>query len=330
MDDLRAWLSQAGPASRLLGWLNFSDGRPDPKWQRQWDDTFAQAAQWDAPRPWEVVRGWLTEELDRLERGGGAAFRDTTQARAALELVFDHVLPAYRQHHADWLGRLPDDELFTPFFVARVAEAVLQQGSPWLETERIVRGALRQLNDFVGHRPIAVLESRPQTDFYPHEKIRPVPIYIRGAGVARGKYAEVVELALKLLRETDPDLLHEAYFDPALLDELAYDPRPIDHSHPVTRRPNYLFGEWDPHHVDAQGRYRRFVVRKRTLDEILSRVPKHDTPEATRAERVFEAAAVFAGTVLMASGTSGSGPTTFDSSVTLSKLVPRICLLYTS
>lgn len=324
MDEWRAWLSQAGPASRLLGWLNFSDGRPDPKWQRQLDDTYAQAIQWDPQQPWNLVRQWLSEELERLERGDSAAFRDTAQARAVLQILFDHTLPAYRQHHADLLGRLHDDELFTAFFVARVAEAILSQGPPWSETARIVHGTLRQINDYVGYRPIAVLESRPQTDFYPREKIRPVPIYLRGAGVAKGPYHDLVELGLKLLRDTDPDLLQEAYFDPEVLDELAYDPRPIDHSHPVTRRPNYLFGEWDPHHVDAQGRYRRFVVRKRILDEILSRVPQRDTVESSRGERLFEAAAVFAGTVLMASGTSGSGPTTFDSSTTLSKIVPRI------
>jgi hypothetical protein len=324
MDEWRAWLSQAGPASRLLGWLNFSDGRPDPKWQRQLDDTYAQAVQWEPDKPWPLVRQWLTDELDRLERGDSAAFRDSTQARAALRLIFDHALPAYRRHHADLLGRRRDDELFTAFFVARVAEAILHQGPPWEQTDRIVRDALQILNDFVGYRPIAVLETRPQTDFYPHEKIRPVPIYLRGAGVAKGPYHDLIEWGLKLLRDTDPDLLHEACFDPELLDELAYDPRPIDHSHPVTRRPNYLFGEWDPHQVDSQGRYRRFVVRKRILDDILSRVPDRDTAEATRAERLFEAAAVFAGTVLMASGTCGSGPNSFDSTVTLSKLVPRI------
>ena len=31
------------------------------------------------------------------------------------------------------------------------------------------------------------------------------------------------------------------------LDELAFDPRAHDHFHPVNKRPNVLFGEWDPH-----------------------------------------------------------------------------------
>src|SRR5262245_22384496 len=166
MDDVRAKLSQAGSASRLLGWLNFSDGRPDPKWQRQLDDTYAVAIQNDVEEPWDLIRGWLADELDVLEKSGNAAFRDSTQARATLTLIFDQALPAYRQHHRDLLAHIEDEELFTPFFVARVAESVLTQSGPWDQSERILAGALNKLNDYVGHRPIAVLESRPQTELY--------------------------------------------------------------------------------------------------------------------------------------------------------------------
>jgi hypothetical protein len=41
-------------------------------------------------------------------------------------------------------------------------------------------------------------------------------------------------------------------------------------------------------------------------------------------ELLFEAASVLAGTILMASGISGDGPAAFDSTVTLSKLLPKI------
>ncbi len=324
MDATHAALSRAASASRLLGWINFSDGRPDPKWQRQLDDAYNVVVGAGAKNPWEALRAWLLAELGGLERSDNAAFRDCSQARAIISLVFDDVLPAYRQHHSELLGHLSDADLFTAFFVARVFEAVLAQGSPWDETDRITRGVLKKLNDFVGHRPIAVLESRPQTDLYPHERVRPVPLYIRGAGVAHGRYREMISLALDILEKTDPDLLQEACFDPNLLDELAFDPRPYDHGHPVNRRPNYLFGEWDPHLIDEQGRFRRFVVRKATLDSILTRIPEKDSREVTRAERIQETGAVLAGTILMAAGTSGTGPTAFDSTVTLSKLVPRI------
>ena len=39
---------------------------------------------------------------------------------------------------------------------------------------------------------------------------------------------------------------------------------------------------------------------------------------------MFEAGAVLAGTILMASGISGSGPDTHDSNTTLMTLIPRI------
>src|ERR1051326_7940195 len=108
MSAKRAEQSQSGAAARLLGWLNFSDGRPDPKWQRQLDDSYGAFAA--AERPWDELRAWLSRELDALEKSGNAAFRDCTQARAALDLIFDRALRAYRRHHADLLAHLPDGE----------------------------------------------------------------------------------------------------------------------------------------------------------------------------------------------------------------------------
>ncbi len=103
---------------------------------------------------------------------------------------------------------------------------------------------------------------------------------------------------------------------------MAFDPRAYDFDHPVNKRPNYHFGQWDPHHIDQQGHYRRFVVQQVTLDVLLARIDGHDGP--AREELLFEEAAVLAGTILMASGTSGNGPDAHDSSTTLSGLLPRI------
>src|SRR5262249_1877938 len=151
--------------------------------------------------------------------------------------------------------------------------------------------------------------------------VRPIPLYLRGAGVAWGAYQPLLKKALEILQDSDAHLLSEACFDPAILDELALDPRGYDFNHPVDRRPNYVFGEWDPHHVDNQGRYRRFVVRKMLLAGLWERV---QTQVAfAQDELLFEAAAVLAGTILMASGVSGSGPQAYDSTVNLSNLVPR-------
>jgi hypothetical protein len=322
VDERYSGLDEAVPASGILGYLNFSQGRPDPRWQKQLNDAYAFVAGRGAAQPWQVLHDWLRERLASLQAGGAAAFRDAGQATAVLALVFERLLPAYHRHHADLLAHRTDRDLFQPFFLARAAEAVLAQGGPWDEDERIVAGALGQLNDFVGYRPVAILETRPRGEPYAHERVRPIPLYLKGAGVAWGRHHDLLARALDLLSTTDPGLLAEAQFDPQLLDELAVDPRAYDHGHPVNRRSNYVFGEWDPHHIDNQGRYRRFVVRQVILDALLERVALPGDLDAD--ELLTEAAAVLAGTILMASGISGSGPSAHDSTATLAKLMPGI------
>ena len=162
------------------------------------------------------------ERLDALTAGlrelhaTAPAFRDVRQAEAVLALA-DKVLPAYRQHHADLLAHLDDRDLFTPFFIVRVFEAILASSAstvPRGRDEYAVTAVLNRLNDFVGHRPIAVLETRPQGEPYDHERHRPVPLYIRGAGTAFGRYHDLTAMALEILKGTDPGLLAEAQFDP--------------------------------------------------------------------------------------------------------------------
>jgi len=318
-------LEGAASLSAILGYLNFSEGKPDSRFQRQLNDAYALVAQGaPAPRseacqlPWAALQDALTEKLKALHDEGGA-FQDVWQAESVLALTFKHVLPAYRHHHQDLLAHLSDADLFQPFFLARTAEAVLVQGPPWEETERIIQGALNQLNDYVGYRPIAILETRPKGEPYPHERVRPIPLYIRGAGAAWGRYQPLIEQTLRILQAVDPNILAEASFDLDLMDELALDPRAYDQSHPAGRPRNYIFGEWDPHHLDQQGRFRRFVVRGVVLDALLDWVQAHGWPSVG-----FESAAVLAGTILMASGICGNSPTAHDSTVTLSKLIPRI------
>ncbi len=310
----------------VLGYLNFSSGKPDPRLLGNLNALYQSAedtaADGQAPEPTiQSVRKQLQAKLDTLA-GAPGAFENVEQIRAVLPLVFDLLPAAYRRFHRDLLFHESDAEIWRPFFLARACEAVLAQGSPWDETERILDGAIAQLNDFVGHRPVAVLRTSQRIEPYPHEWLRPVPLYVREAGVACGRYAEIVTQALEILRATDPALLREAQFDPVRLDELAFDPRAYDFDHPVNKRPNYHFGQWDPHHIDGQGFYDRFVVQQVTLDVLLSRV---DQPgDLPREELLAEAAAVLAGTMLMASGTSGAGPDAYDSSTTLTTLMPRI------
>ena len=328
MDGIFHELSRKTDPAKLLGYLNFSDGRPDPRFQKGLADACAHLLESGDPLPWRTLSLWLQHELSGLVTAGAGAFRDTTQVRAVLDAALVRLPGAYRAHHSDQLAHQPDSALFGPFFLARCCEAVLKVGQPW-DAVRLVTGGLNLLNDYVGYRPIAVLETRPNTEFYAHEKVRPVPLALAGAGVSPGIYADIVRPALKLLEETESALLEEASFEPGKLDELAFDPRAHDHFHPVNKRPNVLFGEWDPHTIDNAGYFRRFVLRQMTLDTLLTWVMPGESGApapggSEKSERLFEAAAVLAGTILMGAGVSGAGPNFHDSTVTLSKLVPRI------
>jgi hypothetical protein len=306
----------------ILGYLNFSSGASDPKFLRNLNSlwTSIEAGGASPNESWRIACDVLTKKLAELA-ARSPAFRDADQARSVLKLLFNEALPAYRAFHRDLLFHQSDGDLFRPFFVDRVAEAILSEGGPWDETERIVSGVLARINDFIGHRPVPVLETHKHEP-YAHERVRPVPLFIAGAGVAVGRYRELVEQTLSILRGADRQLLDAAYFDPELLDELAFDPRAYDFNHPVNRRPNYHFGQWDPHFIDNKGQYRRFVIEQCTLDAVMARL---DTGgDIPRDQLLFEAGAVLAGTILMAAGTSGAGPESHDSTVSLATLLPKI------
>lgn len=309
----------------ILGYLNFSSGRADPRVWRNFNEVFGQLEQSEisAQQPWEQLRALLGKYLRHLQ-ATKPAFAEIGQAEAVLTLAFDRVLPGYRHFHRDLLYHQTEAELLRPYFLARVCDVVLGVGGPWEEEQRIVDASVARLNCFLGHRPVALLENERKLAPYAHEWVAPIPLYMAGAGVAVGPYYELIEQTLTVLRETDPELLTEASFDLERLDELAYDPRAYDFYHPVNRRPNYQFGQWDPHLIDNRGYYRRFVVQQVTLDALLARVEQSELPPN---EVLAEAAAVLAGTMLMASAMSGSGPEAHDSSTTLATLVPRIAAL---
>ncbi|MEZ6104714.1 MAG: hypothetical protein R3B96_01020 [Pirellulaceae bacterium] len=310
----------------ILGYLNFAEGAADARVLQAFDQAMRAVVsaerpstagpQADARRLEEPLRA----ELDRLVQRGGA-FQDSRRARVVLDLLFQHVLPAYAHYHADLLFHQRPESLFNGYFVARASEALVQDASLDDEPGKVAERIVLRLSDFVGHRPLATLEHR-RLVVNPHERVRPVPLYISGAGVACGVYEPVVSLALELLRGTDEDLLLAAQFEPESLEELAFDPRAYDFDHPVNRRPNYHFGLWDPDVIDAQGNYRRFVVQQVTLDALHTRLRGDEgLPED---ELRYEAAAVLAGTILMASGISGRGPGSIDSEQTLGQLLTRI------
>jgi hypothetical protein len=318
----------------IIGYLNFSSGASDPSFHKNLNSLFCRIESRGGPEgdSVTVLCDWLMGRIEQL-RKDSSAFGDVSQARAVVELLRSHLLPTYRKFHRDLLWNQSDRELWRPLFLGRAVEAVLTQGGPWEETDRIVAGSLEQLNDYIGYRPIAVLESEQHIEPYPHERVRPIPLFIRNVGAACGSYEPLIRRALDILSQTDPEIRQQAWFNPELLDELALDPRAYEFDHPAGKRPNYHFGQWDQHHVDNRGYYRRFVLQQITLDSLLSRIASFDSGSGKRSanvaatsreELLFEAAAVLAGTILMASGTTGSGPDCHGSDVTLATLLPQI------
>jgi hypothetical protein len=312
--------STATGLEALLGNLNFSTGRADARAQAKLFEAWQIGASGDSP--WLAVADMLLEALAELHRARRSAFLDIQQAQAVIDLAFRQLPPVYRAHHRDLLAHQSDAGLFQCGFFVRAAEAVLVQQGPWNETDRILAGAMNRLNDFIGYRPIAILETRPQGEPYDHEKLCPIPLYLQGVGAAPGLYPGLIGAAITALAGAPTELHGLAHFDLGRLDELALDPRAYDNHHPADRRPNYRFGEWDPHHIDGRGFYRRLVVRQMILDALLTRV--REGGEVALEELVREAGTVLGGAILMASGISGAGPDTHDSTVNLAHLMPKI------
>ena len=315
---------ETGSLKHILGYLNFSSGTSDPVFLKEMNLLWENCA--DQAKPNEalidVVHQQLLLGLSEAS-STDAVFQDATQAEAVIDLAFKQFLPAYQEFHADLLFHQPSETFHQPFFLGKIVEAILQQGSPWNESERIIEGALSHLNDFVGYRPVAVLENGRKMAVYSHERHRPLPLYDPSAGAAVCRYQPLIEQSMKFLHDAPQDLLFAAHFQIENLEELACDLRAYDHLSPIYKRTNYMFGEWDPHRIDSKGNYRRFVIRQIILDALMEWV-EGEKSKVSYEERLFDASAALCGTMLMASSISGSGPATHDSTVSLTSLLPLV------
>lgn len=325
VDARKPDVAQQALLEDVVGYLNFSSGAGDTKFLGQINDLYRSLEE-DGSRRESLPKlcDWLRQTVERLQAAGGP-FKEATQATAVINILEKKFLPAYREFHRNLLFHQPEEDLWRPYFIGKAFEAILTQGSPWEETERIVTGTIAHLNDYVGFRPVATLASGETVEPYPHEFVRPIPLFVKGAGVQVGRYERIISLALEILSNTDEETLARAWFDLERLEEIALDPRAYDFDHPVNRRPNYHFGQWDPRQISNSGYYQRFVLQQVTLDALLSRCD--DTKRSrdlSESDCLREAASVLAGTMLMASGTSGDGPGRHDSTVTLSTLLPHI------
>ncbi|WP_437185155.1 hypothetical protein SH668x_002252 [Planctomicrobium sp. SH668] len=304
----------------VLGYLNFSNGNPEPRFLRNVSLLWQCIPETENRRI--RLRQIFEETLASLSLTQ-PAFRDSRQAKAVIEIGFGRLFDAYREFHSDLLFHLKESDFDHPYFYAVILEAVLAQGGNWDEPDLVIGGALQHLNDYVGYRPIAVLENGRRMELYSHEKLRPIPIYFQGAGVASGKYHDLIEQTFLFFEQAPQDILADAHFELSRLQELAFDQRAYDHLHPVNKRTNYLFGEWDPHRISPKGFYERFVIREIILESLQDWIDDKKS-RTSRAERLFDAAAALCGTMLMASSVSGSGPSTHDSTISLTSLLPIV------
>ena len=338
LDMLYAEPSNLQAMDVALGYLNFSSGAEDLQLLRELNtlyfgiQKFLDIASNDQATPQpkatpdapEVLYRLLQKRLEALNADGGA-FSNIDQAKSLLELWWNELIPRYRAFHKDLLFHQTRQTLWGPFSAGRGWQALLDAGPDWGDTERICTSAITKLNDYVGYRPVAVLENR-DCEPYAHEWVCPTPLYIQSVGVASSTYAPLLHVALEILKQADPALLRESWFDPGMMEELALDPRSYDFDHPVNHRPAYHFGQWDPHRIDNRGMYRRFILQQVAVDALLERVQQEsaNADPSQKEELLFEAGAVLAGTILMASGLCGSGPGCHDSSVSLGTLLPKI------
>jgi len=319
----------------VVGYLNFSSGGRDPRFFATVNRLFLEAAGLSPESFAQAVLLELPEDVgfrfrqllcgapERVEQID-STFRDTSQARAVLRLAFDVVIPAYRSFHRDLLEHQEEWIFHQPFFVARVLEAILQAGEPWEEEERIVREALSRLNDYVGYRPVAVLETR-KYEPYLHERLCTVPLYISGAGLACSPYAPIVRQGLEILRLLPPSICQEADFYLDQLEEMSFDPRPLDPRHPLTHRPNHVYGTWDPHRLNQKGRFCRYVVQQVILDFLRDWLTEqHTEGKAPPEALLLEAGGALVGTLLMSVGITGGSPSAIPSTENLSRLVLKI------
>ncbi|MGL4943290.1 MAG: hypothetical protein ACRC46_08870 [Thermoguttaceae bacterium] len=335
--DMNADKDVAQALQNVLGYIQFSSGQRDPQFFTSLNTLYAdqlneQTATNDAGN--SVVRQLLTRldnELDSLA-GKVEAFRDVAPGRRLIRFVRDTFLDAYRQFHSDLFFHQNEDALFNSFLLAKVFETLLARSEPLTnetDTTTVVAEMLDAVCDLIGYRPVPVLEGEQRHQPNAHEWVAPIPLWIRGIGAATGKYRELLEAALNMFDGVDGDIVRESGLEPSCLTEIVLDPRAYDFDHPVNRRPNYHFGYWDPTAIDNSGQYYRYVVHQVLLDCALARVDTAYMGDSTvsnvpRDELVYESGAVLLGTMLMGSGVTGSGPSAYDSTVTINSLMPII------
>src|SRR5262249_37197502 len=68
MEPLLPELPRRFDGAAPLGYSNFSDGRPDPKFRKSLADVFGFLAEAGDRAPWQTALAWLTARADELEK----------------------------------------------------------------------------------------------------------------------------------------------------------------------------------------------------------------------------------------------------------------------
>ena len=191
MDSRRLSPKDRQALDEALGYLNFSTGASDRQFLANLNQLFRTLAGASSgrrgqgkksdktgappPSPRHELAALLRQRLDELSQQAGT-FSDVNQARRVIDLFDNHVLRDYREFHRDLLAHQDEAVLFNALFCGRVFEAILGELAEGgdADTDAISAAIVKRLNDYMGNRPLATLETR-LTEPYHHEWHRPVP-----------------------------------------------------------------------------------------------------------------------------------------------------------
>ena len=99
----------------VLGYLNFSSGKSDPAFLKDLNQTWNWVQESaDGDSACDLLENLLRSALGQMT---SEAFSNTDQAATVINLVFSHVLPAYRDFHGDTLHQQDDLHLWDAFFL---------------------------------------------------------------------------------------------------------------------------------------------------------------------------------------------------------------------
>ena len=325
MDGIFHELSRKTDPAKLLGYLNFSDGRPDPKFQKGLADAFGVPAR-------ERRRGPV-ERAAALARPGA---RRTGSVRLAgvprpdpgpracstpRSCAPGRVPRAPRRPARPPAGRRPVRPVLPRPRVRGGAAAGRAVGRPG-PARRRVRSRSSTTTSATG-RSRSSKRGRTPSSTRTRRSAR-----CRSTSRARASRRASTPTCSPGARTAGEDRPGPARRSrastPDHLDELAFDPRAHDHFHPVNKRPNVLFGEWDPHTIDNRGYYRRFVLRQMTLDTLLTWVDPATGPRRRQGRAAVRSRGGARRHDPDGRGRQRRRADYHDSIVTLSKLVPRI------